>query len=59
MLAGNLAAAWARRRRRVALVDSDPQASAAGWLTDEPEIEVIRHPGPGLPALTRSRSGWS
>jgi chromosome partitioning protein len=51
MLAGNLAAAWARQRRRVALVGSDPQASAADWLTDEAEIEAIRHPGPGLPAL--------
>lgn len=54
MLAGNLAAAWARRRRRIVLVDSDPQASAAAWLTDEPDLEVIRHPGPGLPALLES-----
>jgi chromosome partitioning protein len=42
-VAVGLAAFWARRRR-VVLVDADPQGSARAWLDGTQELEVLTHP---------------
>jgi chromosome partitioning protein len=40
-IAVHLAAAWAARRRRVLLVDADPQQAAVAWLPEPGPLEVV------------------
>jgi chromosome partitioning protein len=47
----SLAAAWARRGRRVMVVDTDPQRAAAAQLEAQDAVQVTTHAGPGLEAL--------
>lgn len=47
-LAVHLACAWVRARRRVLLVDTDPQESATAWLGEQTAVEVTTAPAAGL-----------
>ncbi|MDI6773697.1 MAG: AAA family ATPase, partial [bacterium] len=49
-LAVNLAAAWTAAGRTVLLVDTDPQRSAASWLSQQEAVQVAEHAGGGLEA---------
>jgi len=55
-LAVNLAVALARRRS-VALVDADPQGSAAAWLADSERLPVVHAVGARALEAALSRSG--
>lgn len=55
-LAVNLAAVLSRRRR-VALIDADPQGSAAAWLPDSEGLPVVHAPGSLARELARLDGG--
>jgi chromosome partitioning protein len=50
-IAVSLAAAWARRGRRIMLVDTDRQQAAAAWLEAQEAVQVTTHAGAGLETL--------
>lgn len=50
-IAVSIAAAWARRGRRIMLVDADPQQAAAAWLEAQEAVQVSTHVGAGLEEL--------